>query len=395
MNLSKIYECLKSHFEPISPKPKRKGLNSNIKIQDISNDLKKVQRNLKESLARKARLNSSCGSISRHNSKGSKGSSRSMASRRRHQPSSPAPNSQSSIKRSRRPSVNSQKSGNSNKSAKKFSLTRNKKDLERTSFELNQVKKDLLKNKRKYEINLTKLSQSKFGMLQNIRKKAELLISEYERSLTSSDLITSDRIAQVDHAEYIIEMTINKNYKLNQEEFNRLRDQTVFFTKLQNEVVPDFNEFDIKLVSAMEFNSLAQQASKLQKIISQNSQLLNEDTKISSILEDVQKRNIQLEGVNSNLLQKIDGCERMKQELLENNFKEKQDTIIEMDKLKLGLDTRDILLENLLGLLGGVEKELLGLHRRQANLAGGDRPSDQVAPELMKMLGFLKGGIMN
>lgn len=190
-------------------------------------------------------------------------------------------------------------------------------------------------------------------------------------------------------------MTINKNYKLNQEEFNRLRDQTVFFTKLQNEVVPDFNEFDIKLVSAMEFNSLAQQASQLQKIISQNSQLLNEDTKISSILEDVQKRNIQLEDVNSSLLQKINGCERMKQELLENNFKEKQDTIIEVDKLKLGLDTRDILLENLLGLLCGVEKELLGLHRRQVNLAGGDRPSDQVAPQLMKMLAFLKGGIMN
>ena len=262
---------------------------------------------------------------------------------------------------------------------------------------MNQVKNDLLKNKRKYEINLTKLAQGKFGMLQNIRKKADLLISEYERSLTSSDLITSDRIAQVDHAEYIIEMTINKNYKLKQEEFNRLRDQTVFFTTLQNEVVPDFSDFDIKLVSAMEFNSLAQQASQLQKIISQNSQLLNEDTKISSILEDVQNRNIQLEGVNGSLMQKIDACERMKQELLENNFKEKQDTIIEVDKLKLGLDARDILLENLLGLIGGVEKELIGVGRRQASLAGGGRQSDKVAcaPELMKMLGFLKGGIMN
>ena len=192
-------------------------------------------------------------------------------------------------------------------------------------------------------MNLAKLRESKFGILQNIRKKAELLINEYERSLTSSDLITSDRIAQIDHAEYLIEMTISKNYNLKHEEFNRLKDQTIFFAKLQNDVVPELEDFDIKLVRGAEFNLLAQQANQLQKIISQNSQLLNEDTKISSILGDSQKRNVELEGANNCLLQKIDGCEKMKQELMENNFKEKQDTIIEIDKLKLGLDTRDIM----------------------------------------------------
>lgn len=129
---------------------------------------------------------------------------------------------------------------------KSLAKKHDEKDLSKILYDLNHIKKGLLKNKRSYEISLIKLKESKFNMLKNIRKKAELMISDYERNLTSSDLIASDRISQIEHEEYIIELALNKKYKLNHEELLKIKTQAEFFQNFKMDTPDTIEDFDIK-----------------------------------------------------------------------------------------------------------------------------------------------------
>lgn len=359
-NLKKMYNCLKKHFEPtqlnesssfVAAKKKK----SQINIQDISNQQAQVQIGLNESLNRRSRLNS----MSRSCDRGKSSDSNRRGITREKRGYIYYSNDNETPTKSKKQTNLSLKKSASKLSKKLESEENNSKELSKILYDLSKIKQTMLKNKRKYELSLCKLKESRFNIITTIRKKAELMLSDYDRQLTSYDLIVADRINQIEHEEYVIDLALGKKYMLSNDEFEKIKNQSKFFENFQMETPQNQDDFsDLKLITNKELLRLQTQAESLTKVITTNNNIINEDTKISFMLEEEQKRNSEQEKENTILIRQQRQFKEITDNFSKDSINAKQDSFIEMEKLRGEVEARSLIMNNLAIILKNFEENL-------------------------------------